>query len=209
MPSVRPSRPALLAGTLLLAAASALLAAAPASAHEELVSTSPADGAVLDAVPAEVTLTFGEEVESLGAAVVVTDSSGARIGDGAPVVDGVTVTQALLPDAAAGAVTVAYRIVSGDGHPVSGTVAFTLELPDPTPSATETMPSAEPSASSAAPSASATSAEPGSAQPSASAASTSGPAGLPLGAVAGGAVLIVGVGAAVALGLRARGGSSS
>lgn len=199
----RPSRLLLLAGAALLSVPAALVAAAPAQAHDEVVATSPEDGATLTSVPASVSLTFSDEVEELGAAVVVTDAAGARVGDGAPTVDGRTVTQALLPDAAPGTVTVAYRIVSGDGHPVTGTWTFTLDLavppsPDPT-DAPSSEPASTPASTPAAP--------PSSPAPVDAAPASS--SGVPIGLVAGGAVLVVGAGAAVALGLRRRGGSGA
>lgn len=202
MPPALHRRLVLLAGAALLSVPAALAAAVPAHAHDEVVATTPEDGTALTAVPESVSLTFSDEVQSMGAAVVVTDSTGARVADGAPVVDGVTVTQALLPDVAAGPVKVAYRIVSSDGHPVTGSWTFTLDLPAQTSAApsqpSPSQPSPEPS-----------SVPPTSAGPSATATEPAASSGLPLGAVAGGAVLVVAAGAAVALGLRRGGGSGA
>jgi methionine-rich copper-binding protein CopC len=207
-------RPLLLraAAACLLALPLGLAGLAPASAHDEILSTSPKDGAVLAEAPAEIVLTFGEEVEDLGAAVVVTDSAGAKLATGKPVVDGVTVTQALAPATAPGAVKVAWRVVSGDGHPVSGTFAFSVEaVASPTPSASPTSSSPEPASSSAepsSPSASATSASPAQPEPSTTLAADSSSTSSPVPWILGG-LLVVAAGVAVALGLRGRGGSSS
>lgn len=116
------------------------LVAAPASAHDELVSTDPAAGATLDAAPAQLTLTFsGELLANPGATEVqITDAVGTSLASGAPAVAGTTVTQAV--DAAAasagGAVTVLWRVVSSDGHPISGELDFTVAAAAPAPTAT-------------------------------------------------------------------------
>ncbi|WP_260979657.1 copper resistance CopC family protein [Microbacterium sp. BH-3-3-3] len=123
----------------LLAAAALLVPALPAAAHDELVSTDPSADAVLDALPAQITFTFSADVlTDAGATVVeVKDASGASLADGAPEVSGTTVTQSLA-GAASGAVSVVWRVVSSDGHPISGDFAFTVPAAAPTPSATPT-----------------------------------------------------------------------
>ncbi len=50
------------AAAALLLAAGGLLVASPASAHDELVSTDPAADTSLDALPAQLTLTFSGEL---------------------------------------------------------------------------------------------------------------------------------------------------
>ncbi|SFS02833.1 hypothetical protein SAMN04487846_1611 [Microbacterium sp. cf046] len=129
------------AAAALLLAGAGLLVASPASAHDELVSSDPAADSSLDALPAELTLTFsGELATDPGATELqVTDASGASLADGEPVVDGTTVTQPL-SGAASGAVTVLWKVVSSDGHPISGEFGFTVAEapPTPTPTPTET-----------------------------------------------------------------------
>jgi methionine-rich copper-binding protein CopC len=100
------------------------LVAAPAYAHTELTSSTPADGATLSTAPAQVVLTFSEAPVALGAQVVVTGPAGA-VSAGAPRLDGLTVVQEVQPSAPAGRYTVEWRLTSDDGHPVSGTFAFT------------------------------------------------------------------------------------
>lgn len=111
-----------------LAALALLVPALPASAHDQLISSDPAADAVLDAMPAEITLTFSAELLSDGGGnvVEVTDAAGTALADGPTVVDGTTVTQALT-GAASGPLTVLWRVVSSDGHPISGEFAFTVE----------------------------------------------------------------------------------
>lgn len=101
------------------------LQALPASAHTELVSSSPAQGERLDEPPATVELRFSEEVVAELAQVDV------RSPDGHPVT---TARPALSPDGALvtgvrgtgadGTWSVSYRAVSLDGHAVSGDVEF-------------------------------------------------------------------------------------
>lgn len=125
--------------------------AAPAAAHDELISTDPAAGATVDALPTAITLTYSAQLlaEGGGNEVQVTDAEGTSIADGALVVDGATVTQALLPGAT-GAVTVLWRVVSSDGHPISGEFSFTVADASPAPSPTDTV-SPSPTATSYAP----------------------------------------------------------
>jgi len=118
--------------------ATGVLFASPAFAHDELLSSDPTTDSVLDALPAQITLTFSAELlDGGGNEIVVTDASGTSLADGAAVVDGTTLVQALLPNAAPGAVSVVWRAVSSDGHPISGQYAFTVNTPAPSPTATE------------------------------------------------------------------------
>lgn len=117
---------------LLLTAASALLVLvwpATAQAHDHLQRMSPQAGAQLDALPAQVSLTFDAAVGSLGSQVVVTDPAGARIDAGTPEVADRTITVAVASSGATlrGSYTVDYRIVSADGHVVSDRESFALD----------------------------------------------------------------------------------
>lgn len=97
-----------------------------ASAHDALAGSTPADGATVPAAPAEVSLDFTGEVQELGAQVAVTGPDGAAASEGAVEVDGATVTQPLADDLTAGTYSVAWRVTSADGHPISGTTTFTV-----------------------------------------------------------------------------------
>lgn len=131
--------------TVALALALVLTAfAAPAFAHDELIGSTPAAGSAVDALPNEVALTFsGVLLDETGTTdVVVKDAAGTDLAAGDPVLDGTRLTQPLTGDAS-GLVTVIWRVVSSDGHPVSGEFSFTvgdgatvptatgLPLPDP------------------------------------------------------------------------------
>ena len=135
---------ALLAGGALVSAA--LLAASPAAAHDRLLSSDPADGAVLEAPPEQVTLTYSNEVarDFVEAAVAVPGGAlvplpaDARGGSGSDVVLDVATAGAGAP---AGEWTVVVRIVSADGHPVESTIAFEAgEAPAPVGSAPDVSP---------------------------------------------------------------------
>lgn len=96
-------------------------AATPASAHASLVAADPADGSTVTAAPSAVTLTFDDVITR--AALVVNDADGARVDSGRLRVVGTIVTKPVdLP--AAGRYTIGYRVVSDDGHPVTGTLSF-------------------------------------------------------------------------------------
>ncbi|MEU8883402.1 copper resistance CopC family protein [Streptomyces hydrogenans] len=169
---------------LLPLAVGGLLAvsAPPAAAHTELNGSDPANDAVLDAVPRTVTLTFSDPMSQAYAQLAVTGPDGAALGDGAPAVAGREVTLSLKEARTAGRYTVGYRVVSADGHPVSGTSAFTVRPAPTAPSAAATP--AIPSGT--IPPATAPSGPAGSPRPTATSASPSPTASLSRTAVASG-----------------------
>lgn len=190
-----------LAAATLLAAVAAVAGAAPASAHDRLTGSTPEDGSTVTAAPTQVELTFTDEVQDIGLTILVKDPSGASVADGKPAIDGDTVVQKLDPLTADGVYTVAYRVVSSDGHPISGRFTFTAALAPASPSA-----SPSPSASST----SSPSATPSSASPSVStssvaaspAASTSDAGGSTPWILVGVLVLAALVGAGIAVARR-------
>ena len=100
--------------------------AATVSAHAELTSSTPVDGAVLDAVPAEVELVFSENVGT-PAALTVLGPDGSELGGGDLAVVGDTMSRTVDGGAgAAGAYTISYQVTSADGHPVSGSIGFSI-----------------------------------------------------------------------------------
>lgn len=115
---------AALAGAAVLALGTPLAIgglAAPASAHASLVGTDPEAGSSIATLPDTVTLTFSQDMRA-PAYVVVTGPDGDVV-EGDPTIDGAEVTQAV-GAAPAGDYTLTYRVVSDDGHPVSGSVPF-------------------------------------------------------------------------------------
>jgi methionine-rich copper-binding protein CopC len=110
---------------LLLAGLTLVSVAGPALAHDVLRSTSPADGTRVERPPAEVVLTFDEPALAVGTEVLVTGPSGS-VATGPPRLVDNEVRQSLA-SGPAGAYTVVWRVTSADGHPVSGTFAFTAD----------------------------------------------------------------------------------
>ncbi|WP_051385475.1 copper resistance CopC family protein [Actinokineospora inagensis] len=103
--------------------------AGPALAHNQLVSSTPADKASLGAGPATVELTFDQPVqigENLNSIVVVGPDGKGQWQNGKTSVNGNIVSVAVRPLGPVGDYTVGYRILSADGHPVSGELKFTL-----------------------------------------------------------------------------------
>jgi len=108
----------------LLAAATVGLIAVPASAHTALKSSDPKAGAEI-ASPTQITLTYTETVRL--PRVILTGPDGTRRESGTAQAKGDEVTQPVngtLPD---GTYTVGWRVVSSDGHPVTGTYKFTVK----------------------------------------------------------------------------------
>lgn len=138
-------RPITLLAAVLLSVLALFGASAPAAAHDELVATDPPADATLDALPPQLALTFSAELlgEAGANEVQVTDAAGTVLNDGPAVVTGTTVTQTLAGDAR-GPIRVLWRVVSSDGHPISGEFAFTVSAPAPvtTPAPDEASPPA-------------------------------------------------------------------
>ncbi|CCH79619.1 Copper resistance protein CopC [Nostocoides japonicum T1-X7] len=116
-----------LAGALL-GLVPGLFLAGPADAHNVLVATSPADGSTVARTPAQVVLTFDQPALKIGTVLKVTGPSGDVTSGSARLVNN-EVQQPLAPGAPAGHYTVAWRVTSADGHPVSGTFTFTSTKP--------------------------------------------------------------------------------
>ncbi|GHF42658.1 transport integral membrane protein [Streptomyces mashuensis] len=133
---VTARRAAALLGTLLAALLCTLtLGAGTASAHAALVSTDPAEGAVVPAAPRQVRLAFSEGVLLTDASVRVLDPRGERVDEGRPAHDGgkaETAVVALRAGIADGTYTVAWQAVSADSHPVAGAFTFSVGAPSKT-----------------------------------------------------------------------------
>jgi methionine-rich copper-binding protein CopC len=97
--------------------------AGPASAHDELVSSSPASGATV-AAPTALTLTYSEPLVATGYRVVVRGPGG-QVGGNVGLAGTRLVDQFASP-LPAGPYDVVWRVVSADGHPISGRLSFTV-----------------------------------------------------------------------------------
>ncbi len=134
------------AGGLVVAALLALCAllagASPAAAHAQLIGTDPADGALLETAPEAVTLSFNEPVRLTDREITVYDAEGRTVASEAAASDSDVVVD--LPDAdtlGRGSFTVAWFVVSTDGHPISGSLTFSVgqrsaRIAEPPPSPT-------------------------------------------------------------------------
>ncbi|MGI9822008.1 copper resistance CopC family protein [Agromyces sp. Marseille-Q5079] len=123
-----------LVGAAALVAASALLVTVPAvsaSAHNSVVSTTPAEGSVVTEQPGQVSLTTNDELLDLGtgAAMLVQGPDGLYYGDGCAVIDGASAA-ADVDLGEAGTYTVIWQVVSTDGHPISGEWTFDWQPAD-------------------------------------------------------------------------------
>ncbi|MFJ6832737.1 copper resistance CopC/CopD family protein [Streptomyces sp. NPDC091209] len=119
---------------LFLAVFGALLVgAAPASAHAALTGSNPTQGSVVDTAPAQVSLTFSEQVSLNGNSLQVLDPKGDRVdAGGASDLGGDTYGLKLRPGLPDGTYTVTYQVVSADSHPVSGAFTFSVGAPSQT-----------------------------------------------------------------------------
>ncbi|MFJ4038473.1 copper resistance protein CopC [Microbacterium sp. NPDC090007] len=111
---------------VVVAVFAVLASTVPASAHDELLSSSPAAGERLPSAPDEIALRFSADVLDMGAEVVVADADGTDWVAADPEISSGVVTvllQGAMPDAG---YEVRWRVVSSDGHPISGLIPFTV-----------------------------------------------------------------------------------
>ncbi|MFU0503134.1 copper resistance CopC/CopD family protein [Pseudaminobacter sp. NGMCC 1.201702] len=104
---------------------------AAAFGHASLVAAEPADGSVVSAAPSQFSLTFSEPVSVLALALIQPDGSSMaltrfllrdhRLDIEAPV------------DLAQGTHVLSWRVVSADGHPIAGSVVFSVGAPSTAP----------------------------------------------------------------------------
>ncbi|MET8429652.1 copper resistance CopC family protein [Nocardia sp. NPDC004860] len=121
----------LLAGlvTGLLVIGFALLGGGVADAHSAPISSSPDNGAQIDTSPASVSITFNENLQPAYPSMTVTGPDRNLWSKGQPKVEGPTISIEVGELGPAGEYTIAYRVTSADGHPVSGKRTFTLTKP--------------------------------------------------------------------------------
>ena len=150
--------------------------ATPASAHTQLIGVDPADGATVgEGTP--VTLTFSEDLLTIGAEFTVTDGLGTATKLDATFPTAASV-HVVLPGLAPGTATLAWRVVAGDGHPVEGAVAYVSDaetvMPPSKPASAVPSPTASPVASASPAATASPDAVSPSAQPSAAQGDSSG-----------------------------------
>ncbi|NTV38542.1 MAG: copper resistance protein CopC [Demequinaceae bacterium] len=117
--------PVVLIATLLLSVG----IAGPSSAHTSLIGVTPEEGSTVAAGDA-VTLAFSADLLAIGAEAKVKDSAGVEttLEVTFPTASS---AQCVLPAVAAGDLTVAWRVVANDGHPIEGTLAYVADAPAP------------------------------------------------------------------------------
>ena len=97
----------------------------PASSHATLVSAEPRDGAMLVGAPSELVLTFNEPIAPLVFTLIAPDGASdtprvetaeriVRLRPSQPLADGTSI--------------LSWRVVSADGHPVAGSMTFSVRV---------------------------------------------------------------------------------
>ncbi|WP_062986547.1 copper resistance CopC family protein [Nocardia salmonicida] len=109
----------------MLTALGLALMASPAQAHSKLDISVPAAGATVNTPLTLIELTFNQQIGTEFATVGLTDSSGTSWAAQVSKVEGKTVRVAVSPTMPPQQYTVAYRVVSDDGHPITGSYEFT------------------------------------------------------------------------------------
>jgi copper transport protein len=97
-----------------------------AFAHASLISTEPSDGSMMSQAPRTVRLRFNEPVRP--AAVKLIDGEGRRRDDARVSAHDDLIEIALPDDLPRGAQFVSYRVFSADGHPVGGSLVFSIGM---------------------------------------------------------------------------------
>jgi methionine-rich copper-binding protein CopC len=111
--------------------------AGSAQAHSGLDSSSPADGSIITEAPASIVLTFSEELLPGADSVSLNAADGTNVVSANVQPDGSSVELPWPADLPAGDYQAAFRVVSADGHPVTGAISFTYA-----PSETASAPAA-------------------------------------------------------------------
>ena len=108
-----------------------LLAPLPAQAHTSLASSVPAKNSTIKAMPKTIALTFDDKLVKIAGknvskfSVIGPDGNEIKLGP-------ITLTNQIIsatvlePKPKPGIYKINYRVISGDGHPVTGTIKFTL-----------------------------------------------------------------------------------
>lgn len=120
-----------------------LLSASPgqALAHSTLLKADPAPDSKLDSPPAQVSLTFNERLEKELYGITVVDQRGHSVTNNKAVMsEDQRQVNLRLPKLSDGIYTVSYRIISADGHPVSGSYVITVGQPQEGGSAVPALP---------------------------------------------------------------------
>ena len=111
---------------LALALAPIVVGVPAASGHSAVIGTEPADGAVLEAAPATVTVTFDSGLIDVGTALVVRVDDSLIVSSPQPTFGRRSLSTGIAADAPPGRYTAAFRVVSADGHTITDSFSFTV-----------------------------------------------------------------------------------
>jgi LPXTG-motif cell wall-anchored protein len=117
------------AGVLLLSVFSVFPSA---QAHSDLISSDPVAGASLEQIPESFSLTFNEELISIEGETINTLSLEDAAGKNYPlseveILEEVLTASAISGQYPAGEYLLTYRVVSADGHPITGEITFSTQ----------------------------------------------------------------------------------
>ncbi|MEY4444572.1 MAG: hypothetical protein RL301_651 [Actinomycetota bacterium] len=112
-----------------------LISISPAWAHTSLSTSTPNEGEVLTALPAQIELTFNEPIMKVGSKEVsqllLRDPDNALVDLGEVLSNGQNVSAKILgKTSASGLYKIYYRVVAEDGHPISGQINFSIGKKD-------------------------------------------------------------------------------
>lgn len=108
------------------------LTSTAAEAHAVLEATNPQAGTEIEQLPAQITLSFGEDVTINDRSLQVVSPDGSRVDARSvhhPAGIGSQVAVAIPATLPQGSYTVVWRVVSADSHPVAGTFTFGYGVP--------------------------------------------------------------------------------
>ncbi len=112
----------------VLMCGTALFSAAPASAHSELVSSDPPADVTLEFAPIGVGLKFNQDINESFATISVVGPGDTQWTQGTATVEGPDVSVLLEDGLPNGQYTVGYRVTSADGHPITGSYGFSVDV---------------------------------------------------------------------------------
>ena len=122
-------RPLLGSTALITSLGAALLASPPAWAHARVQTSTPADGATLDAAPKALHIRFNEPIEAAISRITLQGPAGSALAtekaQGDPADD--HALNLALPPLAAGAYRAQWVTMGRDGHRMSGAIRFTVK----------------------------------------------------------------------------------
>ena len=112
---------------IALATGLLLLATPIANAHTTLVSSNPKSNAMLTKSPTSISITFDDpliKISGKNVSKISLSSTSGAIKLGPTTINKGTISAPIIKTLPASKYTVSYRVVSADGHPVSGSFNF-------------------------------------------------------------------------------------